>query len=164
MRNPNWAAVLHISKSQLVTYLQCPRRFWFQYVVGQPWEFMPANLVFGKAIHEAVAFFYRQFARQQTKPDLGHVVERFRESWWQGVEAQPLRFFGGQNEQTMTTLGEQLLEVFCSEIHPRRVRAVEEPFELELAGDQNQSPLEVKLVGMIDLVKRTTTATSSSAN
>lgn len=152
-RAANWAEVLHISKSQLTTYLQCPKRFWFQYVVGQPWEFVPSNLVFGKAIHETAAFFYRQLARNQAKPDLADVQERFRETWWSALEREPPRFFGGQDEQTLTTLGEQLLEVFHAEIQPRRVRAVEEPFVVDLQTNRREQPLEVKLVGMIDLLE-----------
>jgi putative RecB family exonuclease len=152
-RATNWAEVLHVSKSQLTTYLQCPKRFWFQYVVGQPWEFVPSNLPFGRAVHEAVAFFYRQVARNQTKPDLADVLERFREEWWSSLEREPIRFFGGQDEQMMTTLGEQLLSVFHTDIRPRRVRAVEEPFTVDIQTAQNTQPLEVKLVGMIDLLE-----------
>src|SRR6266516_1662325 len=82
-RRKDWSPVLHISKSHLATYLQCPRRFWFQYVVGQPWEFVPAAVAFGKAIHEAVAFFYEQLALGPTKPPQDAVQTRFRQRWRQ---------------------------------------------------------------------------------
>jgi CRISPR/Cas system-associated exonuclease Cas4 (RecB family) len=49
--------MLRISKSQIQTYLICPRKFWFQYVVGAMPEFMPASLPFGRALHAAVALF-----------------------------------------------------------------------------------------------------------
>jgi len=36
----NWGEILKISKSQLTTYLQCPRKYRFQYVEGRDWEFI----------------------------------------------------------------------------------------------------------------------------
>ena len=47
----SWSSLLRISKSQIQTYLICPRKFWFQYVVGQMPEFLPASLPFGSALH-----------------------------------------------------------------------------------------------------------------
>ena len=47
--------MLRISKSQIQTYLICPRKFYFQYVMGAMPEFLPASLPFGSALHAAVA-------------------------------------------------------------------------------------------------------------
>jgi CRISPR/Cas system-associated exonuclease Cas4 (RecB family) len=44
----SWSSMLRISKSQIQTYLICPRKFWFQYVVGAMPEFLPASLPFGR--------------------------------------------------------------------------------------------------------------------
>lgn len=54
-----WTSLLRISKSQIQTYLICPRKFYFQYVMGAMPEFLPAALPFGIALHGAVAAFYR---------------------------------------------------------------------------------------------------------
>jgi CRISPR/Cas system-associated exonuclease Cas4 (RecB family) len=53
----SWASMLRISKSQIQTYLICPRKFYFQYVMGAMPEFTPASLPFGRALHAAVAMF-----------------------------------------------------------------------------------------------------------
>ena len=151
-RRQDWSPVLHISKSHLATYLQCPRRFWFQYVVGQPWEFVPAAVAFGKAIHEAVAFFYEQLALGQTKPPQDAVQTRFRQRWWQALDREPLRFSGDQTNQDLTNLGEALLALFWTEIRPRRIKAVERPFQVDLR-NADDKPLDVKLVGIIDLIE-----------
>ena len=90
-RRQDWSPVLHISKSHLATYLQCPRRFWFQYVVGQAWEFVPATLPFGSAIHEAVAWFYEVLATRGTPPPVDLVKNRFRDRWARECARQPLR-------------------------------------------------------------------------
>ena len=50
---------LHISHTQLDTFLNCPWRYRYQYVLGAPWEHLPAALAFGRAIHAAVAHYYR---------------------------------------------------------------------------------------------------------
>src|SRR3954451_14520899 len=103
-RRPDWNDVLHISKTQLTTYLQCPRRFWFQYVVGQPWEFAPATLAFGTAIHDAVAWFYETVAEHE-RPPAEYVLRRFHDRWDRERERQTLRYFNGQTEMDLTNLG-----------------------------------------------------------
>ena len=154
MRRPtsDWADLLHVSKSQISTYLQCPKRFWFQYVVGQPWEFVPAAVAFGKAIHEAVALFYEGVATGHSKPSLDVVQTRFRQRWWQAVAREPLRFANDQTDGSLTELGEALLDVFWKEVHPRRIRAVEQPFQVPLRDEENEA-LDVTLVGIIDLIE-----------
>jgi CRISPR/Cas system-associated exonuclease Cas4 (RecB family) len=150
-RRPDWTGTLHISKTQLTTYLQCPRRFWFQYVVGQRWEFVPATLPFGSAIHEAVAWFYERFA-EHGRPNPDHVRARFRQRWAYEQGRQPLRFFGDHDAAGFTSLGDALIDVFCAEIQPRRVNAVERPFTVNLV-DAGDRALDVKLVGGIDLIE-----------
>ena len=54
MAEPSWEGMLHISKSQLQTYLQCSQRYRYQYVLATPWEAVPATMVFGRAMHRAV--------------------------------------------------------------------------------------------------------------
>ena len=149
----DWASLLHISKGQLATYLLCPKRFWFQYVRGEPWEFTPANLAFGKAIHEAVAGFYRYFAQHREKPIPEEIQRVFRHSWWQQLEEDGIRFFGDQNEKSLTEQGEKLLKVFHAEVRPRRVKAVESPFTVRIANPNGEQSLEAKLVGIIDLLE-----------
>ena len=70
----SWASMLRISKSQIQTYLICPRKFWFQYVIGALPEFVPASLPFGRALHAAVAAFYRALKDSGVKPALALVL------------------------------------------------------------------------------------------
>src|SRR5437870_10283153 len=81
----DWASTLRISKSHIQTYLICPRKFYFQYVVALPWEFVPASLPFGSALHAAVAFFYRMY-RDGEKPDLAFVLSEFKRTWEEETE------------------------------------------------------------------------------
>src|SRR5437764_11400714 len=76
-----WASMLRISKSQIQTYLICPRKFWFQYVVAQMAEFLPASLPFGTALHAAVAAFYKSMKETGTKPELESMTREFATVW-----------------------------------------------------------------------------------
>ena len=69
--------MLRISKSQIQTYLICPRKFWFQYVIGALPEFVPASVPFGRALHAAVAAFYRALKESATKPALDFIQREF---------------------------------------------------------------------------------------
>jgi CRISPR/Cas system-associated exonuclease Cas4 (RecB family) len=77
----SWSSMLRISKSQIQTYLICPRKFWFQYVVGAMPEFLPASLPFGRALHAAVAAFYQSIKETGTKPELESITQEFVAVW-----------------------------------------------------------------------------------
>src|SRR5437773_10761054 len=100
----DWASLLRISKSHIQTYLICPRKFYFQYVVAIPWEFVPATLPYGSALHAAVAFFYRAL-KQDGKPDLAFVLSEFKRSWAEELEAKPIDFAPGTSKESMAGLG-----------------------------------------------------------
>ena len=49
----------YLSYTQLSTYLECPLRYRLRYVDGiEDSEGTPAALVFGRAIHQALAGYY----------------------------------------------------------------------------------------------------------
>ncbi len=76
----NWSSMLRISKSQIQTYLVCPRKFFFQYVIVARWEFMPASLPFGRALHAAVAAFYRFLKETGERPQLDSITQEFTDT------------------------------------------------------------------------------------
>src|SRR2546422_9117564 len=94
----DWASTLRISKTHMQTYLMCPRKFYFQYVVNLPWEFTPSSLPFGKALHSAVAFFYQSLKDGNGKPDIRHVVEEFEAVWRRETADRDVRFNSSSRE------------------------------------------------------------------
>ena len=50
---------LHISHSQLFTYLNCSLKYKYQYVEGRPAERLSIALPFGSSIHKAIEHYYR---------------------------------------------------------------------------------------------------------
>jgi putative RecB family exonuclease len=113
---------VRISKSQIQTYLICPRKFWFQYVVGAMPEFMPASLSFGRALHAAVALFYRSIKEAGTKPALDSITREFTIVWETEARAQRLLFKGNTSVNSHRDLGQALLEKFYEEIGRARSR------------------------------------------
>src|SRR5438093_7243946 len=111
------ASTLRISNSHIQTYLICPRKFYFQYVVAIPWEFVPASLPFGSALHHAVAFFYRTF-KQSEKPDLAFVLSEFKRTWEEETENRTIGFAPGSSTESMEGLGVLLLRNFYEEVRP----------------------------------------------
>ena len=128
----SWASMLRISKSQIQTYLICPRKFWFQYVVGAMREFLPASLPFGRALHAAVAAFYKSIKETGTKPDLESITREFAAVWETEVAGQRLSFKGKSSVDSHLGLGKALLKKFYDEVQPRKVEAIEYPFAVDL--------------------------------
>jgi putative RecB family exonuclease len=149
----NWASVLRISKSQIQTYLICPRKFYFQYVMGAMPEFTPASLPFGTALHAAVATFYRSIKETGTRPELVSVTDKFEAEWEKEVSIQRVSFRGKTSVDSHLDLGKALLQKFYEEVQPRKVEAVEYPFAVALSDPNTGLPLDVCLVGIVDLIE-----------
>jgi CRISPR/Cas system-associated exonuclease Cas4 (RecB family) len=147
----DWGSVLRFSKTNMQTFLMCPRKFYFQYVTGMPWEFVPASLPFGKALHQAVASYYLAL-KQGATPELGAIIEEFSSIWKGETTNREIRF-SSSNAASMEGLGKALLERFFEEVRPRRVQAVEYPFCIDILDPDGGGVLEHKLVGIIDLIE-----------
>jgi len=121
----------HLSYSQINVYLTCSLRYRFQYVEQIPPAFTAASLVFGSAIHEAVAAFYQsRLEGDELRTD--QMVDVYRDTW---RKAEKVRFFNGDNEEKLTQKAEELINVFHTAVDPSvQVVGVEEFFELPLGG------------------------------
>jgi putative RecB family exonuclease len=149
----SWASMLRISKSQIQTYLICPRKFYLQYVMGAMPEFLPASLPFGSALHGAVAAFYRAIKETGAKPELGFIVREFELAWDRAVVGHRMSFKGRTSANSHLDLGKALLQKFYDEVQPRKVEAVEYPFAIVMSDPNTGDPLDVSLVGIIDLIE-----------
>lgn len=148
-----WTEILKISKSQLTTYLQCPRKYKFQYVEGRPWEFLPSALLFGRAIHEAIALFYVQLKEEGKTPSSEELINRFHSSWEEGAANELVRYTAKENEEDLRQTGEKILKLFREKAQPRRILGVEMPFTVDLVHPDTGEISDVKLIGYLDLVE-----------
>ena len=69
---------LHISHSQIFTYLNCSLKYRFQYVENKPPERISIALPFGTAIHAAIEMYYRSLKNDGSVEPLKALCERFQ--------------------------------------------------------------------------------------
>ncbi|HHT9126715.1 MAG TPA: PD-(D/E)XK nuclease family protein [Candidatus Brocadiia bacterium] len=143
---------LHISYGQIRTYLTCPRRYRYQYVMGMEWEEVPAGLVFGKAIHEAVAGYYRQI-RKLGSASHEDMLKAYRATWERESKKGSVSYKKKETEDSLSNQAVWLLEVFMKNANPGKIEAVEMPFSVEIVPSDGARPMPYKLVGVFDLVE-----------
>jgi putative RecB family exonuclease len=143
---------LHISHSQLKTFLTCSQKYYFQYVRGLPWEFIPDYFPFGKAIHAAIKPFYLSLKDTGIRISQDDLIGHFFKSWEQESQKE-IRYQKDQNRDTLRDKGVEMLKVFYEGVSPRRILDVELPFSVDLIQPDGGPPLPCKLSGIFDLIE-----------
>jgi putative RecB family exonuclease len=143
---------LHVSVSQIKTYLRCPRQYRFRYVLGAEPEFIPANLVLGSAVHEGLAAYYRSVMATGDSPEQDVCRAAFYGTLV-GFRKNKLPIKDGEGIEAQ---GEALLKVFYETVYqdPPVVIGVEVPFALGIPDPTTGEILEEALVGALDLLVR----------
>ncbi len=142
----------HFSYSQLSTYLTCPLRYRYQYVERIPPSFTASSLVFGQAVHEAVAACYQSHLEGEVlRPD--QMLDVYRQTCL-GVEN--LKHFNGDCEDSLTDKAKLMLKVFHDAFDPDvQIIGIEEFFEVQFV--KQVPPFQ----GYIDLIEESPNATIS---
>jgi putative RecB family exonuclease len=147
---------LHVSVSQIKSYLSCARKYQYQYVLGIEPAHRPVALAFGTAVHRALEAFYELLQAHGQKPPIDEVQSAFVDRW--GVETRdplPLMFDEGQTADQAKDLGVAMLGAFYQQgFVPDEVIAVERPFGIELVDPETAEVCDIPMVGAIDLVAR----------
>jgi putative RecB family exonuclease len=153
---------LYVSVSQVKSYLLCPRKYELHYIRREEPAFAPVALVFGSAIHEALAAFYGEIKAtgEPLRRDL--VLDVFRDAWAKAQEGPvPLQLDGdeeddGADASQVIEKGVSMLHAFCEHVGRStvpEVESVEKSFAVALY-DVTGEVLEEQLVGTVDLVVR----------
>ncbi len=148
----DWTGLLRVTKSQLAVYLMCPRKFYYDYVLRREPEFRPLAMVFGSAIHDVVGAYYRHMLVGNPQPSAEWLLDDWR-GVWNRAALEPNIQWGEHSKETMFAVGAGLLKAFAADVQPRTIEAVEYPFEVDLLDPDTGLPLDVKLVGLIDLIE-----------
>ena len=82
---------LHISHSQITTYLNCPLRYMFTYVQGLKPKHINAALPFGRGIHKSLEYFYRTCMEKNEAPDVRILEELFADAFSDDRKRPPRR-------------------------------------------------------------------------
>lgn len=129
----------HLSYTQIAEYLRCPHRYFLGRVMKLPSE-PSAAMMYGRALHEAVASFasdlqeHKKSIHDQGAAHAGEEVieearERAQDIFVQAWESEGM-FVSSEQEQYLFEQGQQALAVFCSQHTDRNILHVEHPFEV----------------------------------
>jgi hypothetical protein len=148
---------LHISYSQLNTYLLCPLKFQFAYVLGLQPEFVPVALPFGSAFHQGIELLYKTVQITDHVPSLQELQEAFAAHWASQEEAGKgyVRLKNDETWASLKDLGVKLIEAYYTWLQQKgmptaeSVVAVEQP--LRVALDEN-----IDFIGVVDVMLRDT--------
>jgi len=145
----------HLSASAIGKYLRCPRSYRYRYVEHRIPETRASALVFGGAIHTALAHFYSAHRNVQKEPDLAELCDVFRGAWAENLDDGPPVLFGeDESADKLTDMGVAMLGTFLKKApFYREVVEVEMPFSVELADPETGEVLP-RLVGVFDAVVR----------
>jgi putative RecB family exonuclease len=136
--------------SKLTTYLQCPRKYRFRYVLRLPTEFRASGLAFGSSVHAGLQIFH-EARRDGHEIDIETVLRRFRADCYAEFSGN-LRFKEGETKEGLLSLGETLIRQYVETFPGVPVTAVEEPFQVPLADPATGEVFGPDLRGIFDLV------------
>lgn len=148
---------LHLSYSQIFTYLACSLKYQFRYVLGRPPERIGVSLPFGTAVHKALERYYRAFADGRIE-DLSIMQEFFEDVFTVKLaEKKDLIVFGKSvpDKDSAIVMGRAMLQTFYDSIDLSGWSLVE--VELPLTArlfTETGVPTDFELVGYIDLLMR----------
>ena len=157
MARKDFPSGLYTSVSQMKCWLRCPRQFELKYVRGVAPAFVPVNLAFGSAVHEALAGHYQEVKTTGRPLRRELLLDVFRGAWQRATEGEvPLEADeDGGDPRQMVDKGVSMLHAFAeheARNPTKKVAAVEHAFTVPLHDPDSGEPLEEALTGVMDLV------------
>ena len=149
---------LHLSHSQVFTYLTCSLKYHFQYIERRRPERISIALPFGSAIHRAIERYYLGIKAKGGPEPLAIIQELFEDSIRIDLEHTdiPLVFKKDTPDgDSAVELGKAMLAAFYENVDLSRMEiiAVELPLSATLYTAQGKAT-DFKLIGVIDLLLR----------
>lgn len=144
---------LHVSVSQVKTWLRCPRQYEFTYVRGAEPEVVPNALAFGGAFHAALAAHYVKVRDGGGAATLDECIHAFDDAWRvradEGVPIEPTE------ADHRDTAARMLAAFLAAGVGGEQdVIDVERPVRATLHDPDSGEVLEEVLTGVVDLVVR----------
>ena len=140
----------HLSASSIQKYIDCGLMYRFSKVDRLEPEFTPGVLLFGSAIHWAIAHI-NQGRKVESTLVLSDVLECFEDKWSSSVKKNPnIKYSKGKNFEILMGEGKRFLEVYFNSLEeddPFKVISIEEPFSFTIPG------LPVPIIGITDCIE-----------
>ncbi len=143
----------HWSFSSINQYRRCPLQYYFERIVKIPRKTVSSSLVFGSAIHDALAGHHQRIrlgrgaSEQNLKAD-------FLGSWSVRTSDQQVTFKKKESASDLIGKGEAMMELYANEDPPTNILAVEERVLVPLC-DSDRNVLERPLAATCDLISGT---------
>lgn len=147
---------LHISYSQIFTYLNCSLLYKFRYVESRSVERTSSSLFFGSAIHTALERYYRSIKDKDTIEPITVLEELFEECLTlelDNIKVPVIYKKEAPDRDSLIAMGKGLLKAFYENVDltGMEIVDVELPIGARLFTDEGE-PTDFMLVGFIDLL------------
>jgi putative RecB family exonuclease len=147
---------LHVSHSQIFTYLNCSLKYRFMYVEARPQERISIALPFGSAIHASLERYYRTLKEKGSKEPLGILQEVFEDHINQEINHAAIHIIFKKetpDRKAVIEMGTAMLEAFYEgvDLSGFEILEIERPLSARLYTNEGQ-PTDLKLIGVLDLV------------
>lgn len=138
------------SASQLVTWVMCPRKYAFRYVLKAEPEFRSLNLVLGSALHSAVGWYFEQRLKGR-RPPPGQAESIFEADFTAEVSEGNVRWKTKSEDEVMED-GQALVRSYLERFGDLSVAHVEQPFRVGIEDPDTGEALSRAFKGYFDLV------------
>lgn len=147
---------LHISHSQIFSYLNCSLKYKFQYVEQRPAERLSSALPLGKMIHSVLETYYRETKEHGKPPTLEKLLILFSEGLTLQIDnsSAPIIFKKEAPDlDSLIDMGQGLVIAFYENVDltGMEIIDVELPLSAQLYNEHGES-LDIRLIGFIDLL------------
>ena len=141
----------HLSVSQINLYLLCSLKWKFQYIDELPKPFRSSALVFGSAIHAALAWYHDREAAGRNGVTLEQFCRIFAADWYAQRLQTEILYGASETETGLGILGRELLGLYFARPQ-NHIQGSEVAFTIPLAHPATGEKLGMNLEGFIDLI------------
>lgn len=141
----------HLSCSQINLYLQCPLKYKFLYIDNLPKPFRSSGLVFGSAIHAALAWLHKN-RMNGDNASLEMLFKVFDADWYAQKLDTNIRYKNGESDTKLNVLAKEILSLYFKQSYKKPI-AAEVHFTLPIVNLSTGETLEINLEGYIDLIE-----------
>ena len=147
---------LHVSHSQIFTYLNCSLKYRFMYVEARPPERVSIALPFGKSIHASLERQYCVMKEKQRWEPLGVLLNYFEHHINLELDQTDIPIVFKKetpDRDAVIDMGIAMLEAFHEgvDLNGFEILEIERPLSARLYTEDGK-PTDLKLIGVLDLV------------
>lgn len=103
----------HISYSSINLFRQCSLRYYFKYVAGLREEKTSASFLFGRSIHHAVEFHFRELLSGGDGSNLDTLLSEFQ-AGWDEQSPETITYPKSESRDSLGRLADRLLRAFLA--------------------------------------------------